>query len=188
MALISSAAVASFLGIPDNPTALNPKIAMAEAIAAGAIGTESLSERAVHVERSLGGEDILYLDDGPLASLTSFTLGGSSVATAGLLVSYWTIRYPRPPYSSSSRQCFYGAGVLDYKAGWTDVNVPERLKQALIMLSAVVYQHPNPDIVAERIGDYSYQRAGSTQASTAKFPIPANIMLMLGIYTRPFVA
>src|SRR6185503_15750081 len=162
--LITSAQVADYLKIADTP-ALQPHILYAQSVVAGELDTESLIARAVSASLISDG-GIVVLRDGPLSSFTSLASGSTIIDPAQLIVRKWSIAFAPMYYWSP------GTFVAVYTAGYTPQNVPRRIQDALIAIAGIRYRQPDSDMVAEKIGDYSYQRAAATQAGKDAPSIP----------------
>jgi hypothetical protein len=69
--------------------------------------------------------------------------------------------------------------------GWTPENVPEQIKQAIIMSAGTLFKNPDQSITMERIGDYTRQSA--SLAATEVLASTPQVRLLLRGWRRPRV-
>jgi hypothetical protein len=169
MSLVSQDELAAFLRQPTGNLA--GVLEAAEAVVAAAVGAPSLGERLVseeqNVARSCGG---LELSAGPLTSLVALSIDGEDCPEAA--AGPWWLRVPGD-FTRGSRV------RVEYQAGWTTANLPDAVRQAVLLTAATLHARPDLTVRAERLGDLSRQH------EPPRTPLPAAATLLLAPYRRP---
>lgn len=173
--LINEKEVADYLKV-DNSPALRPHILTAQGQIAAAIRVDSILERdRTETIRPANDANLIILRDGPLASVTSVTVDGTTLDLDTLWLRKWSIEKTDEDFPGGSTI------VVVYKAGYTSATIPDSLKRALIVTAAAIFNQPNLDLVYEKIGDYTRQTAsgvpgGQGQSSTSLNPAAAELI------------
>jgi len=184
--LITREDVNGLLNVPATAD-IEPSIAAAEAMASAYIEAASLHDRAV-VERhvilyDMDQDETIEVRDGPIASVESMSVSGSAVAldsvgeSEDLVVRPWTLKY-LPGLDARS------VVVVEFRAGYTPENIPQKVREALIATAALVFQHPNVDAISERIGDYMVQYNNAFEAQQL-YGLTSRICSLLKEFKRP---
>lgn len=182
--LIDTIDVADFLRQPDSYK-FQAAIDLAHALVASEIGTTTLEERAVVDTLDLyDNRDLIIVSDGPIASVEEVLINNQAAVLSGFRVGKWTIsrRSDDLWLAGATNQISFTAG---YRGPHDSAgpNVPEQIRQALIITAAMIYKNPDATMLSERIGDYSYMRQ---QASSGKFgALPPEAQVLLRNYKRP---
>jgi hypothetical protein len=128
----------------------------------------------------------MELPDGPLADLDNIetiTIGGTALLTTNVQALPWALRRTDAAWPAGLEI------IVDYVAGYSIdssgvTNIPETVRQAILVTAKDLYQNPNLQLFMERIGDYMYQRQPA-QGGQAKVVVPAQALLLLRNYRRP---
>jgi len=150
---------------------LQAALEAAEAAVAAYIGAPTLAERAVtEVHRLPRAKTLVEVRDGPLTALSKALLDGEEI-TAELQTSFWAVaRYESLPEGAELE--------LQFTAGWTSVNLPAQVKQAVLMAAASIYARPDAGVA----------RLGSPDGSWTGYHrsyLSPDVRKMLEPYRRP---
>lgn len=177
MSLIAVQTLADYLGVEATESGLQAYLNRAEAFTATILGATSLEERSatetvtVDMRQSNNGlsggvydPNIFYFSDGPVTGVTSVSLNGTDV-TSDIQLSDrgWFIHYPVTLRSFRFDPAFYDPGLfteryiatleVSYTAGWTEEELPNPIKQYVLMTAAKYHSIPVDGVYQVRIGD-----------------------------------
>ncbi len=145
-----------------------PSLKAAEATVSSYLGSKvGLSERTVTQTGTFQG-GVIPLRDGPATEVVSFNLNGYPMSPS---VYPWHLDMGLGHVLPNPLMGGYGAGVyaVVYKAGWTLDNVPDAIREAVLMLAqqAETASAVPAGIVARQMGDVKieYAEAGGTTLS-----------------------
>ncbi len=136
---------------------IEPFIDLAHSLIAAHLGVTTLFERRVQESHVLpyrmDAEDVLLLDDGPLASINTMAVNDAAVDfdsagySALVTLDTWGLRYSPGLRINDVVQ-------LDYMAGWRPNNTPPQVKAAIVFTAQSLQTRPLQNAVMEEIGDY----------------------------------
>jgi hypothetical protein len=178
VSVVTISELAAYLGVDTTRPRLQETLEAAEGLAAGYLGAEQLAERQVTVMHTASrSKYTVPLSDGPLVELTSVTRDGATVDTQKVQVTYWMI----------ALEDGVGEGekiVVTFNAGWTATNLPDRVRQAVLMTAASIFDRPNPNVRTEQVGGVTVSYA-TTNTAIGVTGISDEAKSMLHAYRRP---
>lgn len=159
----------------------------AERGVAAFLDAQTLEEHQVVVSQQIARpKPTIEIDDGPVVSINSVTVGGTVLDPSVVQVfSNWAIQ---------RTDILFPVGitiVMDFLAGWRvnsdgTTNMPVRVQQAIIELAAQRLAQPDTGLIRERIGDWAGERA-DPGAGTEVPALSSSIRLLLSAYRRPLI-
>jgi len=165
-----------------SPAILANLIAAASAMFARSIG-HNLVSQTVTEYRDGDGTNELILDQYPVISLTSITITNDDGVETVILGTQFRVDsasgIARFKPNSTADYSSFPAGFQNlkaiYNAGYA--SIPEDVQEAVCELAAWLYSQnkQDPAMAAERLGDYSYQRAAGEG-------LPASIVRTIASY------
>lgn len=162
---------------------LNRVLARSEALVAAALGATQLGERQVEetLYKAVPSHRI-HFTHGPVTEINSITIS-DEVYTVVLDTWGWHAFTPTSVFPvRTAIQCDYLAGYRIDSAGLT--NIPEGVRQAILVGALDLQKHPDTRLTGERIGDYQYTLAGGAPGEVKK-ALPEDALLLLRDYRKP---
>jgi len=161
--------VADYLRISET-AALQPHIEMAEVLIAAYLGCETLEETSVSTKvRLMRPRMSIPVDTGPIANVSKITKvqvkGKSAMDSDDIkLPTYWSIGRWDQAFPEDTDI------TIEYTAGFSASTIPDRIKKAIIITAADLYNRPDRTIRSERIGDYSLTRSNRKDDEATVLP------------------
>lgn len=183
--LITREHLANYLRKPAT-VELDVYIPLGEALVAAEIQTPTLHARSVEEKHRLlydtTSEEVVVLRDGPATawdpdSVTpAIQVDGIEYPVDTVALNYWSVRDFITGFSKNTTVTFR------YIAGWTPENCPEKIKQAIILVSTMIFQHPDSSVIMEKIGDYVRQSASKSAVDKL---LPNQVLPLVSEFKRP---
>lgn len=196
MSLVSTATLATHLGLAAAPANAQSALDSAEALLSAYLGTDfgDLAEHAgevAHVCPVRAGRCLFVHErgPGPVVTLTSVAgEGGTAIENEPLGAADFHV-HPWWLELSDADQPAFAAGqriLVTYTTGWlNEAALPTPVLQAVLTVGSFISKGRDEGVTSERLGDYSYQLATDPTRRDATRSLPASARIMLQPWVRP---